>query len=369
MTSNADAHERNTQLDGLRGIAILWVIAYHYLACYGLHPFWSNIPGFPEFLLLGWAGVLLFFTLSGYLIISRLVATRESPDYYRSFFSKRSTRILPAYFALLATFPIAAALWDCGRGTRLFTSDIPFWTYLTLLQNFPMSTANHFGALWLGVTWSLAIEEQFYLFIVFFVRTVPRRWLVFALWGLAIFAVALRCWLFKQGASSGLLLFLTPCRMDCFAIGGLVALVGHSESASVRTRTLAGIGAIGGLLFVAYSNGIFGTFTRAILPAYYTFLSIAFAAAVGIAALRPRVTEFLSNRSLANLGRTSYFCYLFHMPIFYICFELIRHSWPTVSDWLGLCIALFAFFLCWVLANLSWRYFEQPMIRLGTNRL
>src|SRR5207248_1231599 len=137
------------QLDGIRGVAILVVI---------LH----NSGRFPRLFANGWMGVDLFFVLSGFLITGILLDTKESESYFKNFYARRCLRIWPLYYSLLLFMFVLVPLLRPSEAHIIFEKSSPWWAYPLFLQNFliPIST-NAAGPL--AITWSLAIEEQFYL--------------------------------------------------------------------------------------------------------------------------------------------------------------------------------------------------------------
>src|SRR4051812_10334891 len=159
---------RIRELDGLRAIAVLMVVSWHYI----------GIPDGQDYWLwktfhVGRFGVDLFFVLSGYLISNILLKHRESGSYFSSFYGRRALRIWPIYYLMCAA---SLGGWLLGLSPTLFdTSGVPGWTYLFGLQNFGIAVARNNGVYWLGGTWSLAIEEQFYLLFPLIVRFVPPQ--------------------------------------------------------------------------------------------------------------------------------------------------------------------------------------------------
>src|SRR5262249_50866528 len=154
-------------LDGLRALAILLVVMWHYLG----HP---GGPGSAQwnFFRFGITGVDLFFVLSGYLITGILLQNAGAANYFSTFYLRRSFRILPIYFGMVAIYLIGRQI---GRPAGLFDGAVPWWSYILGVQNFWMTIHQTFGATWLAATWSLAVEEQFYLLfplLVFFLS--PR---------------------------------------------------------------------------------------------------------------------------------------------------------------------------------------------------
>src|SRR5580658_7786517 len=195
LTPPPDFTRRIPQLDGLRGVAIAMVLAYHYAD--------SVINDGPRFMkpllratCLGWSGVDLFFVLSGFLIGGILLDARESSNYFRVFYRRRAFRILPLYFAFLALVFLPVH----------FQSDIPWRACIFFYQNFWMALHNRLGEYTLNPTWSLAVEEQFYLtlpVLIYFVR--PRR-LIWIVCGGIIFAPLMRLAIFiaKHGFTTAI---------------------------------------------------------------------------------------------------------------------------------------------------------------------
>ena len=157
--------KRIGELDGLRALAVLMVVAWHYI----------GIPDGPNFWLwrifyLGHFGVDLFFVLSGFLITTILLENRQSDTFFSSFYGRRAFRIWPAYYLMCA---VCFAGWLSGASPGLFQGVVPGWTYIFGVQNFWMAKLQNYGVYCLSVTWSLAIEEQFYLVFPPIVRRVP----------------------------------------------------------------------------------------------------------------------------------------------------------------------------------------------------
>ena len=152
---------RSNALDLVRGTAILMVVAYHLI---------PNLE-------VARTGVDLFFVLSGFLVGGILIDNRNSGSYYRTFFARRFFRIWPLYLLLLFLVGLL-----CGL-------DQPLWQYLLFLQTFDwLAQWPSEGFRWMVPTWSLAVEEQFYLFLPFLIRIVPPRRLAPVAIGIALIA-------------------------------------------------------------------------------------------------------------------------------------------------------------------------------------
>ncbi|MEQ1474701.1 MAG: acyltransferase, partial [Candidatus Acidiferrum sp.] len=200
--SSHDTGPRIAELDGLRGLAILLVILCHYVG----NPDHSPLGFLPHRFLLaftaGWSGVDLFFVLSGFLIGGILLEARDSPNYFRTFYTRRVFRILPIYYLWTMLFAFVVIVGVTFFAGRLATSRhellrVP--VQLLFLQNIFIGMPK-FPWMWFGVTWSLAIEEQFYLVAPPFIRILSRRQLATALTASIIMAPMLRFMLFRYWA-------------------------------------------------------------------------------------------------------------------------------------------------------------------------
>jgi peptidoglycan/LPS O-acetylase OafA/YrhL len=156
---------RIPELDGLRGLAILLVVICHYVgdADHAGLGYWPH--HFLSALSVGWSGVDLFFVLSGFLIGGILLDSRNSSQYFKTFYVRRIHRILPIYYAWIAIYVlIVGANIYLARGRSAVTGQelrvVP--VYFFFLQNMIYSPSP-FQWKWFAVTWSLAVEEQFYL--------------------------------------------------------------------------------------------------------------------------------------------------------------------------------------------------------------
>src|ERR1035437_3244304 len=351
---SADMQQNNKQLDGLRGVAILWVIAYHLLACAGMHPSLERLPLIAGLLQTGWIGVMIFFALSGYLITSNRVDVKGEPRYFVAFFCKRAARIIRVYLLLLSTFPIASVFWRPEHAGAVFNVDIPFWSHVIFIQNIYMALSGYMGSGWLRVTWSLAVEVQYYCLIVVVVWLVPKRRLSLVLILTVVISMITRYWVYSAGLTHAAFVTLTPCRIESFAFGGLVASYRRHAQSELYLGYTAGIGIVGALLFLAFANGWFGAYTQAVVPFYYTFLAVACASSVAIGVSHRKIFRFLEVPGLVNIGCTSYFLYLFHMPATLICYSILLKSQPDGSTLGGVVLALLSFLLCWLFANVSY---------------
>ncbi|HXB68850.1 MAG TPA: acyltransferase [Candidatus Acidoferrales bacterium] len=221
-------------VDGLRGLAVISVLLYHFklFAVSSGSALWERL--YAGAAGIGWAGVDLFFVLSGFLITSILLQSVGNENYYRVFYFRRTVRIFPLYYASLLLFfvlaPWALGLMHHGDAVRrLIEPRRPIqpsfqffaWLYLLNWRSGLYSFAavptviHHF--------WSLSIEEQFYFVWPFVVRTAKRGWLMIVCLALVAVSFTLRV-IFHRMQMGVAAYVLTFCRLDSLAIGGIVAL-------------------------------------------------------------------------------------------------------------------------------------------------
>jgi peptidoglycan/LPS O-acetylase OafA/YrhL len=361
------ADSRIPALDGLRGMASLMVLVFHFGPQIALQPdnrFWflHQIPNF------WYRGVDLFFVLSGFLISGILVNARHSPQYFRTFYARRVFRIFPLYYAVLLAYAIGLLLHPDPHG-ELFRDQLPLWSYVFYLQNFFMAARNGFGAIWMAGSWSLAVEEQFYLTLPAIIRWVKDRGLLlFAVGGLAgapVLRALIQRFRLLPGNANYVLL---PTSVDDLAIGVLVMLLlRHRKEWLFEHRRGVALTAVG--LFAAWSIYPYVPNPQAIRLAFMerTGNAVVFGSVLLSVLLFPAaaISRFLSTRPMRTLGDMAYSTYLFHPIVLGLVFLVLRHGDPSLvqfSDLIPLSIALT---LTLVLSWLSWTQFEKRMLRIG----
>ena len=186
---------RMPALDGLRGVAIIWVVLHNTtnLLPSELHGPWRALA----FLVHpGWIGVQLFFALSGFLITGSLLETRHAQNYFRAFYARRALRILPLYYTVLILLLIVAPAMhvDPPRLHADLSQQLSLWLFAVNWTH-----AEPYG---LGHFWSLAVEEQFYWFWPFIVRRPSLRRLISMCVAIAVIALVARGIMILGGASS-----------------------------------------------------------------------------------------------------------------------------------------------------------------------
>lgn len=364
---------RLAELDGIRGIAIASVLIWHYLgiplppAGVAIASTGSWLPNLKQSLMIFRSGVDLFFVLSGFLIGGILIDHRSSPSYYRTFYLRRIGRIFPIYYLLVAGFIVARAL---GAEGELYAGSIPALAYLSFTQNYFMAAHGTYGAAWLGATWSLAVEEQFYLLFPFIVRW-TKRMLPLLLAAAVLGAPILRIWSYVHFQRDDFPAYMwLPCRIDALSWGALLALVIRTESCrkiifrSCRLLRwsfgflLAGVLVLAAVLArdIAYHMTIWG---HTLLAAFYALsILLAFVHAGS------DKTSFLRWRPLVWLGKVSYCVYLVHGIVLIALFELAgrRRVLDSMVDFALMGVALVSTL---AICAMSYRWLERPIIQAG----
>ena len=352
-------------------MAIAMVLLHHYI--FQFHP---SMPEALAALLLpvaqlGWSGVDLFFILSGFLIGGILVEARESDSYYSTFYTRRAFRILPIYFLLVAGGIGLSLLAAHGTAiTQVFAlRPAPWAYYITFTQNFYFS--QHAEMIWyLQVTWSLAVEEQFYLTLPLLVRNVSKERLLGIAVGLAVCCALLRTILYWKGSLTPMQCYTLPFfRFDSLFIGVACAMLmkdgSWAERLSKHSRTLAVSVAVFGAAFLLMDHNLW-TRNLALHTVGFTVIALFYAAAMLFVLVRPASTaaRALGFRPLIRLGTISYCVYLIHGLVL-LAAELILKpvlGLSEVESWLVVFVGFVATIL---LAQLSWTLFESRIIALG----
>lgn len=364
---------RMPALDGLRGIAILMVLMMH---CYVIVPTRPNIAALDLLKLacsLFFMGVDLFFVLSGFLIGGILVDNQRAPRLLSAFFARRGFRILPLYALLLLSYFICREVASLAaiKGGAYFTSPVPVWSYFLMVQNNAMGWLGNMGNYWLSPTWSLGIEEQFYLLMPLLARRFGMRGLVYAAVLAFILCPLLRLTALLYTGNTVAATFLLPMRADALFAGVLGAvIVRHGPTVQLlrRHRPLLGTMLLVLAAFLAVLTSRFMTAGAPLVVCVgYTVAALFFAGGVLWVVLFPDslAARLCSFGPLCAVGVVSYFVYLAHTPLFFTAHWLARGQSPVHLDWTDAAITALALSLTATLAVLSWRWLETPLLRLG----
>src|ERR1700754_1013030 len=356
-----DKPEHIPALDGLRGIAILMVLVWHYAA--------FTQPFFP-----GWAGVDLFFVLSGYLITLKLTAAKGQPHYFSRFYRNRALRILPLYYILVISFLLAIHFFVREKNLPTLDIYIQHWkSFFIFTQNWTFIVFGFPQDLSLAPLWSLAVEEQFYLLWPLIILLLPGSTLRLKIFPflLLLVLVARTIFYLSDPPSGGSVYYNTFFRMDSFLAGALLFQL-HDARINIPRRwviwTISVLLTIGVLCCLLINNVIpynpfFGT-------AGYTLLAVFFACLLHLA-IQPGnhvLSTFLSGKFLRFCGRISYCFYLIHVPI--MMFVQARLSilgtrlWPGHALFLQWTSLILSLALSFAISYVSGRYFESWLLRL-----
>lgn len=309
---NSISPARFVGLDTLRALAIALVLMSHY------NGFVRHSPGFGAIGNIGWAGVDLFFVLSGYLIGNQLLAPAargESLD-LRTFFARRLLRTLPNYYAVLAVYLMLPDSSIAGK------SIAPVWRFLTFTQNFGMNYGETFTH-----SWSLCIEEQFYLVLPLVIITlVGSRRSPRLLWCALVAAIAAgmtaRGIAFMDGKDvfAASVYYSSFGRFDELLPGVAIALLKNFHPVGFarmlrygHALLVAGLASAAAVLY-----GVMNEAPTAFLASTFGFSLVAFSfALLTCSALSP---SSLLNRlhipGASSLAQWSYAAYLAHKPVF-----------------------------------------------------
>ncbi len=305
-------------LDGIRGLAVLTVVAFHTmhmngdLGLFGIA--WAEFHGSC------WAGVDLFFVLSGFLITGILLDSKSQPGYFRNFYARRMLRIFPLYYAVLAiailVVPTVVGLRHLPpEYSRLIGKQIWLWTYT---QNYLQARSAH-TLPGFGHFWTLAVEEQFYVFWPLVVFLLPRRRLLQCCFACCALLPLVRLALVLSGERTWAVRQYTHTRFDSLLYGAIAALAVRQLPLSGRYRVALKTAvslAIGTLTLIGFRDGFvpFESIESAVFG--YSAFGILFAAMIGyVATSRQRFSAIFENRYLRWFGAYSYGIYVFHWPL------------------------------------------------------
>lgn len=365
--------DRVPYLDGLRGLAVLLVVALHFL----YQPFNpEDHPGnwfLPLHRLLGasWAGVDLFFVLSGFLLGGILLDHRAAPNLFRVFYLRRAGRILPAYYLLLSLLLVVPVFHLGGRiAEQLNSGDIPAWTFPFFLQNVAMTVRGSWGEAWIATTWSLAVEEQFYLLLPLLIRFVPLARLPAVLVSLALLAPLVRVglYLWAPAVQAQIAAYtLLPCRWDSLLLGVLVAYAVRDMPTATWLRRQAVRLQVGWLVLAGLSLVLawFSPDPRSVLmrSVGYSLFAVFFSLTVlcGELQLLPG-RRLLEWTALRWVGRISFALYLIQLSVCGAVFHLVTHRARSLDNFTDLLLMALSFGIALAMAAVSWKFFEQPIL-------
>lgn len=368
-SKEAGETSRLVELDGLRGLAILMVLQFHWAE--GLSRMTRTEAVMYEILRAGWLGVDLFFVLSGFLITGILWDSRTTVGYFRKFYIRRALRIFPPYYGFLVFS------WGVLPWLLWFIDHKPMWQssgqwwYWLYVSNIGMALHAETASDFFSHFWSLAVEEQFYLFWPLVVYHLSSKAVVRTCLGLITCAAVLRSILLWCGGAHPGSYVLMPCRLDALAIGAWLAMAQRLNLITAdflwwaRGVFWIGMGVLAGVFCVS-------GFKLEIANPYMVTVGYSIAGltcgALMILILRRGWIPWVKTPILQVFGKYSYTIYIIHVPLhaplykIYASQHITGLMWSDFGNLIGFCI--FASIACLIIAALSWRLYESHFLKL-----
>jgi peptidoglycan/LPS O-acetylase OafA/YrhL len=375
---------RVAELDGLCGAAILSVFIWH---SFYFFPATDHNPSshlhrlyilFESCIAMCWSGVDLFFILSGFLIGGILLDAKGAPNYFKTFYARRFYRIFPLYYAWLVCYILLVSLVRAYPGGHLSAGDEPgFRTILAhffYIQNMGFNDYAGISSAWLKTTWSLAVEEQFYLIAPLVIWFLPRRTLPTFFGVVVIVAPFLRLWAryhWFVATTIDPAFTLMPCRADTLAIGILAAHVWRSES--FRDH----LGNRFRLFYALWATLLAGVIALAVwspdphsipmITVGYGWLAMFFAQTLLLALAKPggAIAALTRTKELGALGRISYCIYVTNQAMAHFTANLIPSLVVNSLALRTILVPTVSAILTFCLATVSWNFFEKGFIARG----
>jgi len=359
-------------LDGIRGLAISLVLWWHFaisplrgnLQNLQDHPYLWRIAEFGRFT---WSGVDLFFVLSGFLIGGILLDASRSPSFFSTFYIRRAYRIIPLYAVIILLTLVLIPLY--GRmGWQRYATELLY--YLFFLQNLRMAVTKSFGPLGLGMTWSLAVEEQFYLTLPLAVRHVKGKMLWRLLLGAVVAATLLRILAVEFLKMNWIGPYvITPCRADALCLGVLIAMAIRSPSVwkkiVARRRYLYAALVFASAVGLWLVLGPFQPFTMELLGLEYSLFALIYSLLLVSTLVSPQLSSLFSFAPLRFLGIIAYGLYLFQSLVSFVLDRVLLHFGRAGGIVVTFQMSVLAVAASVGLAATSWKYFEKPLVGRG----
>ncbi|MGP0069167.1 MAG: acyltransferase family protein [Isosphaeraceae bacterium] len=376
VKSAAPAPSRSPQLgshlpalDSLRGIAVLSVMLYHFN--HGPNDAGGIGAMISKLFRLGGSGVDLFFVLSGFLITGILIDSKHDRHYFRNFYIRRSLRVFPLYYAMLAVCCVVLPCLGLSINEATIGEQGWLWFYGTNLlqawrESYVFGGFSHF--------WSLAVEEHFYLLWPLIIFACSRKTGIWACLACMLLAIACRIGLVMAGGHAISAYVLTPCRMDALALGGLIAFgmrIQGEPGWLVRAAVTSLVVTCSVLMYLFIVKIDMSKMDGPVLVLRSTLSAGFFGAILILAVNAPQATlagRCCNIRFLRFFGKYSYGLYVFHYPLI----PLFDRLFP--SEYLATCLSsvllgrlvytTLAISMSVLVAMLSWHAYEKHFVGL-----
>jgi len=362
-----------SELNGLRGFAILIVLVYHFVNI-SVQLNGPIINAVNNFFLMGWVGVDIFFALSGFLITSILLKTKSSETYFKSFYIKRLLRIFPLYYLYLAFMfffflPHFAPHLNPAEQLNIKTtenSQLYFWLYLSNIKQF---FQNIFFGSALGHLWSLSIEEQFYLIWPLIIYYCDYNQLKRILLAVFVGSIILRAFFYYHNVPGLSIYSFTFTRLDALGYGAYISVSLQKpirikpESVKLILKVLLILTA---LLFIFFGPWPNSTPVMLIIGFSLIGLTNAFLILTLQSHQPSKIKLFFNNNLLKFLGKYSYALYLFNPLVRQICFKFFLSPfmvWGSYFVWYFLFIML-CLLISIVVSIISWHAYEKWFMKI-----
>jgi peptidoglycan/LPS O-acetylase OafA/YrhL len=351
MAPTSVAETRILTLDGVRAIATISVVLSHYV---------GEVPHGITAFATGAIAVDVFFVLSGFLIGRQSLINRDAANFYQVFYARRFLRTIPSYLLVMAI--VITALFVTGNLSG--AEPVPWWSYFVFVQNFFMASHGSIGVEWLLPTWTLAVEEQFYLIAPTIIIFLPARFVVPVAAAVFALATGYRLQMAATGVSPSHFLPLLVARADALAAGVIVAALWFRLRTDRRFDKILEIAPLAILVGFFVAGLAFGT-EGLTATWFHTVIALAGAAFILRATVTPEAVRWLEARWLRFFADNSYSIYLVHLPIGAAVHGVLLDTHPDIGSPAGIGATLLAIGLTLIAGRALKAFVEEPLTAIG----
>ena len=338
-------------LDGVRAIAALMVIIFHFFSFNIINTYnYSWLVNFTKIAKFGQTGVSLFFVLSGFVITRILISSRESENYFKSFYIRRSLRIFPLYYLYLVIYFYVTPFLS-GGSIVAFSNQLGSYFYLqniaTTFKWIGFSSPNHF--------WSLAVEEHFYLFWPLLIYFFSLKRLPYIIGIVFFVSLITKHILLINNYDIG---YFTFTRIDQLSLGALLAYLEFNNNLNKNNSKLFvlliifSIALVGLTITIQNSNHYIKEMIK------YPILGLLYFSCIGwlvINSGKNQINNFLQLNFLKFSGKISYGLYVYHP----LAILVLKYFFQTGNIFIDF---ILVFLITYLLAFLSYKYFESKFL-------